>query len=459
VESEFIDMKYYRVKPFYSIREETNKWIIFDTRIEKIANSIAFISKSDYLMFHLFDGSYSYEAICEKLEEKKCLSDEYAKATVNFFLDKFGKYIEEIPRPIVRNDIFIKKNAKNSYRDNIPYYSNDRLDTPLFVSIILTKQCFVKCKYCFASANEKLEREMELDVIKDIICQCKDMGVATINLSGGDPFARNDIYEILKELEEKHINYNISTKKFLMDMDIEKLKNADVRSIQLSIDSNDDEICNKLIGISNFYSSMKEVIKKLIKNGIKVKTNTVITKYNIDSIPELVDELIYIGVSKIYLSPYLNSLGRHKDDFFCNEIQYNNLVKKLPDTSIIDFKPIVFHKSKNYNDIQTCSGGKSGLVIYNDGSVGICERLIQGNLQVGNVYESSLYDIWKSEKLREIIEPSRELFVNTECYDCSKFKECIYGKGICYVRAKINSGKYYSIDPFCPKSKSKQRMS
>ena len=85
--------------------------------------------------------------------------------------------------------------------------------------------------------------------------------------------------------------------------------------------------------------------------------------------------------------------------------------------------------------------------------------MIRGNLQVGNVYESSLYDIWKSEKLREIIEPSRELFVNTECYDCSKFKECIYGKGICYVRAKINSGIYYSIAPFYPKSKSKQRMS
>ncbi|WP_399555355.1 SPASM domain-containing protein [uncultured Solobacterium sp.] len=71
------------------------------------------------------------------------------------------------------------------------------------------------------------------------------------------------------------------------------------------------------------------------------------------------------------------------------------------------------------------------LVIYNDGTVRICERLIQGNLQVGNVYESSLYDIWKSEKLREVIEPSIELFANTECYDCSKFKECIYGKGIC----------------------------
>ena len=61
----------------------------------------------------------------------------------------------------------------------------------------------------------------------------------------------------------------------------------------------------------------------------------------------------------------------------------------------------MFHKSKNYNDIQTCSGGKSGLVIYNDGAVEICERLIQGNLQVGNIYESSLYDIWKSEKLRK----------------------------------------------------------
>ena len=62
--------------------------------------------------------------------------------------------------------------------------------------------------------------------------------------------------------------------------------------------------------------------------------------------------------------------------------------------------------------------------------------MIQGNLQVGNVYESSLYDIWKSEKLREVIEPSIELFANIECYDCSKFKECFYGKGICYVRAK-----------------------
>lgn len=38
-------------------------------------------------------------------------------------------------------------------------------------------------------------------------------------------------------------------------------------------------------------------------------------------------------------------------------------------------------------------------------------------------------------------------------------KKYIHGKGLCYVRAKINSGKYYSIAPFYPKSKSKQRMS
>ncbi|MBW9211886.1 SPASM domain-containing protein [Bulleidia sp. zg-1013] len=99
------------------------------------------------------------------------------------------------------------------------------------------------------------------------------------------------------------------------------------------------------------------------------------------------------------------------------------------------------------------------MVVFTDGTVGICERLIRNDLKVGNIYKSSLFDIWDSINLKNIIEPNRELFKNTECYSCEKFKECVYGKGICYVRAKVISGNYYSIDPFCPKSNSNQRMS
>ena len=63
----------------------------------------------------------------------------------------------------------------------------------------VTKYCNYQCKHCCASAD-LVDTKDELDTkkCKEVLKQLKDFGVEEIYFSGGEPFSRNDILEILK---------------------------------------------------------------------------------------------------------------------------------------------------------------------------------------------------------------------------------------------------------------------
>ena len=137
-------------------------------------------------------------------------------------------------------------------------------------------------------------------------------------------------------------------------------------------------------------------------------------------------------------------------NIFINKYEYN---KKL--NYILPKKINQKHNSEN---MQFCTGGRTGLVIYPNGNVGICERIVNFNLLDLNIKDHSLLDIWYSNSLRNIIEPSREKFKNTLCYRCKEFSECVLKKGLCYARAKMDGNEYFSPDPLCYLTTVKKRF-
>ncbi len=452
-------MYYLMLDPNYQIRYENKFGIIFDRRIEYILKNYIFISLSDYHFLKLFDGRYTENDLINILKKYKNIDYSFSKDIVKKFIDKYHRYILFLENKQMREDIEIK--IKNNYRINTNYKYKEKLITPLSISLVLTENCFANCKYCYANGTTGKKDSITTKEVFKILKESYDMGVGCINLSGGDPFTRNDIYEIIKKIEELKLNYSISTKKIFNDEEIKKLILSNIKELQISIDSYDDEICKNLIGIDNYYSRQKIVISKLINNGIKVKINIVITKINIKTIPTLVKELLELGVNKIFLSPYIKSLGRHDDIFFCNIEDHKLLKCDLPVDDRIDYKIPNYDKVKytNIDEMQFCTGGKMGLVVYSNGNVGICERLPDNILNIGNIKYNTLFDLWHCEKLKSVIEPNRDLFDGEECYNCEMFEQCIIKKGICYVRSYLhNKRKIYSQDPYCPKSNIYEKM-
>ncbi len=139
----------------------------------------------------------------------------------------------------------------------------------------------MQCRYCYADAryckNTDEAKGLEIELIDKILKDAKKLEIKHIEITGGDPFIRKDIYEILEETVKEGININISTKKLLSIQEIKQLKQTGLKSIQISIDTLDNCIAEYLTGIENFAERMIEVINKLISNGISVTVNTVVT--------------------------------------------------------------------------------------------------------------------------------------------------------------------------------------
>lgn len=392
---------------------------------------------------------------------QKCSYD-IGKEAITYVLQSYSKYIVFSKDKKERDKTSIA--CANEFREG-HYQSQHRLNSPLMLSLVLTYQCECYCKYCFVNANGKEIQNIRLlstTQIKKILDEAKECGVYAINITGGDPFTRKDIFEILEYSITKDFCINISTKVLFDENEINKLIASGIKKLQISLDSCKNNETKELIGVDKYATKMMNIIQKLVQAGIEICVNTVVTKINIESIPELIETLTKIGVTKHYITPYLRTLGRHDEELFPSMDDYEKLtfyIEKYFGKMEVDYKEPTFTNAATSGEMLRCSGGRMGLVINPDGKVTICERLIStSECIVGDVMRQSLMDIWHGKKMHDLLEPSRDKFLGTECCDCEKYEECILDKGICYARCQMIYQKIYQKDPLCSPNNTKYRF-
>ena len=60
----------------------------------------------------------------------------------------------------------------------------------------INNECNLNCKHCRVSEKNDNEK-LSLKEAKNLLAECWYNGITMLNLSGGEPFLRNDIFEIL----------------------------------------------------------------------------------------------------------------------------------------------------------------------------------------------------------------------------------------------------------------------
>lgn len=71
------------------------------------------------------------------------------------------------------------------------------------ITIEVTQQCPNRCIYCSSLSDlEKTER-LDLETICKVVDDAKELGAKSVSLSGGEPFLREDIVEIVKYSQKK----------------------------------------------------------------------------------------------------------------------------------------------------------------------------------------------------------------------------------------------------------------
>lgn len=152
----------------------------------------------------------------------------------------------------VKNKFFVHENISRLYSDIKKYLPKERFrqfikawgvnnliigprkrrhfkkkfgcDLPGVINISPTNKCNLRCRGCYASSYNWKE-EMEIDKIKEIIQEAKNLGIFIIGVLGGEPLLRKDIFSLFEK--HKEIAFRVSTNGTLIDSDIlDSLKRA-----------------------------------------------------------------------------------------------------------------------------------------------------------------------------------------------------------------------------------------
>lgn len=180
------------------------------------------------------------------------------------------------------------------------YFSN----FPPYVVFFVTSKCNSKCKMCFywrEIEESAKEDELTLEEIRKI--SEKMPKFYSLAISGGEPFLRNDLWEICGNfiVNNKIRHLSIPTNGLLHETIIDQVKKiCSIASqtkveIEFSIDG-PPEIHDEIRGVKNNFKiaiGTLEEIKKLeeIYPNLTTKVNTTFSKYNQNYICELIDFL------------------------------------------------------------------------------------------------------------------------------------------------------------------------
>lgn len=116
-----------------------------------------------------------------------------------------------------------------------------------------------------------------------------ELGIRKVRLTGGEPFVRKGIINLLKDLKliSGLESLNITTNGLLLGDHINDLKNLEINGINLSLDTLQNDRFNKVTRRDGLQKVL-EAIDKTIEAGIPLKINSVIQEsFNFDELHKI----------------------------------------------------------------------------------------------------------------------------------------------------------------------------
>ncbi|MGB4771101.1 MAG: GTP 3',8-cyclase MoaA [Chitinophagaceae bacterium] len=149
-----------------------------------------------------------------------------------------------------------------------------------YLRISLTDNCNLRCFYCMPEEDYDFtpaSRLMQPDEILTIAKQFVDMGVNKIRLTGGEPLVRKDVGKIIQDLATLPVRLTLTTNGTRLHQFADLLKDAGVTSLNISLDTLDQDRFLLLTRRNQFYQVM-ENIQLMVQKGFTVKVNMVVMK-------------------------------------------------------------------------------------------------------------------------------------------------------------------------------------
>lgn len=199
--------------------------------------------------------------------------------------------------------------------------------SPYYVQFYINGKCNLKCRQCNIVETNSRVAEMSLDEIEVAAKNLKKIGGAIVLLTGGEPFMRKDLPQIVEIFTKNSLNVRLQTAgtHYATETMLRDCYDAGARDINVSVDSLDfatSDYINAVPGSGKNAIETIEMISKIFrKDSAILSFGTVLSQFNYREIPAILDFAKNIGwfvsLVPVHIANQENPMGfRSYDDFF-----------------------------------------------------------------------------------------------------------------------------------------------
>lgn len=327
---------------------------------------------------------------------------------------------------------------------------------PLWLLCELTYRCPLKCAWCNNPLNfEDYGDELDTETWKRVMREGRVMGALQIGFSGGEPMQRSDVEELVAEADELGYYTNLITSGIgLTTRRLKALKKAGLKQIQLSIQSNDREITNRLIGAKGHDRKMA-VARAIKAEEFPMVLNVPVCRQNIEDTDDILGMAENLGVDYLEFAniQYYNWALLNRSELLPTRAQLERAeAKVMAARARLGSRMTIYFVVPDYYDSRpkACMNGWGAihLTIAPDGAALPCQeaRVIKG-LEFPNVRDVSLEWIWReSPTFRKF---RGDEWMKEPCRSCDERTKDFGG---CRCQAFLLTGDAAAADPVCARS-------
>lgn len=321
----------------------------------------------------------------------------------------------------------------------------------------VTVGCNMHCRHCGSSCTTAKPDELTTEEALLVAEQLVGMKVEYVSLTGGEPLLRKDWNQIARRLADGGVCTGLITNGFLItEKTVAQMEESGLAIVSLSMDGPREQH-NAMRGV-DCYDQSVQAYKLLRNSSLQRGANTTVVKENIDTLPQLAEELRSMGVEhwQIQLGIPVGRLKEHQESVLGPEavdriIDFAYEENEKGGLHVVVAESIGYYSRKGvdrHTDAvwRGCNAGIRSLGILQNGDVVACTSIRDPRFTVGNLRTRTLREIWEDEESFAWRRQMKVEDLQGKCGTCRYAAACLGG---CTNSKLAFGGNIYAENQYC----------
>ena len=335
-----------------------------------------------------------------------------------------------------------------------PNDTKTHLMPPVSLLAELTHRCPLQCPYCSNPLDlDRAADELDTATWCRVIDEANDLGVLQTHFSGGEPTLRQDLADLIRHACSIGQYTNLITAGVLLDRSkLEKLADAGLDHLQLSIQDSEATNANRIGGYKNGHVKKMAVAEMVTEIGLPLTINAVVHRQNLDNLGDIIELAVEKKAKRLEVAhvQYYGWALMNRAALMPTREQTDHAMEivkaaqaRLKGVLVIDY--VVPDYYARYP--KACMGGwgKQNLNITPSGKVLPCHAAETiKTLTFDNVRDRPLAEIWQHGSAFEAFRGTD--WMEEPCRSCDRR---LTDFGGCRCQAAAFAGRAEAVDPAC----------